>query len=159
MSSRISRTQHVLSTDSLFEEADINDCLLQGLKSRRQTLLCVLLDCLPPACGQSSVKPGWIARSKSKSKSKTDEWKFVPKTLPYTNEVARVHAKPRNKRFNPIDSDCPVNLQGLARQGYIIMKTKTGDVEFDLTWVWTTPDSDIMYDWEDGLPYSWTKRS
>ena len=28
------------------------------------------------------------------------------------------------------------------------MKTKTGDVEFDLTWDWTTPDADMIYDFE-----------
>ena len=28
------------------------------------------------------------------------------------------------------------------------MKTKTGDVEFDLTWGWTTPDADVVYDFE-----------
>ena len=28
------------------------------------------------------------------------------------------------------------------------MKTKTGDVEFDLTWDWTTPGADVVYDFE-----------
>ena len=28
------------------------------------------------------------------------------------------------------------------------MKTKTGDVEFDLTWDWTTPDADVVNDFE-----------
>ena len=28
------------------------------------------------------------------------------------------------------------------------MKTKTGDVEFDLTWDWTTPDADVTNDFE-----------
>ena len=59
---------------------------------------------------------------------KDDYWEHVP----FTNQVTRVHVKPRNKLYNPIDSDCPVNLQGLARQRYTVMKTKTGEVEFDL---------------------------
>jgi len=75
---------------------------------------------------------------------KDDYWEHVP----YTIQIARVHVKPRNKLFNPIGSDCPVNLQGLARQRYTIMKTKTGDVEFDLTWDWTTPDADIVNGFE-----------
>ena len=28
------------------------------------------------------------------------------------------------------------------------MKTKTGDVEFDLTWDWRTPDADVVNDFE-----------
>ena len=28
------------------------------------------------------------------------------------------------------------------------MKKKTGDVEFDLTWDWTTPDADVVNDFE-----------
>ena len=28
------------------------------------------------------------------------------------------------------------------------MKTKTVDVEFDLKWDWTTPDADVVYDFE-----------
>jgi hypothetical protein len=64
---------------------------------------------------------------------KEDYWEHVP----YTNQVTR-------------DSDCPVNLQGLARQRYTIMKTTTGDVEFDLTWDWTTPDAYITFD------FGWT---
>jgi len=28
------------------------------------------------------------------------------------------------------------------------MKTKTCDVEFDLTWDWTTPDADVVNDFE-----------
>ena len=88
-------------------------------------------------------------RAKSPKKPKDDYWEHVP----YTNQVTRVHIKPRSKLFNPIDSDCPVNLQGLARQRYAIMKTKTGDVEFDLTWGWTTPDADMTFDFE------WTGKS
>jgi len=83
-------------------------------------------------------------RAKNPKNMKDDYWEHVP----FTNQVTRVHVKPRNKLFNPIDSDCPVNLQGLARQRYTIMKTKTGDVEFDLTWDWTTPDADAVYDFE-----------
>ena len=83
-------------------------------------------------------------RAKNPKNNKDDYWEHVP----FTNEVTRVHVKPRNKLYNPIDSDCPVNLQELARQRYTIMKTKTGDVEFDLTWDWTTPDADMVYDFE-----------
>ena len=83
-------------------------------------------------------------RAKNPKNTKDDYWEHVP----FTNQVTRVHVKPRNKLYNPIDSDCPVNLQGLARQRYTIMKTKTGDVEFDLTWDWTTPDADVVNDFE-----------
>ena len=83
-------------------------------------------------------------RAKNPKNTKDDYWEHVP----FTNQVTRVHVKPRNKLYNPIDSDCPVNLQGLARQRYSIMKTKTGDVEFDLTWDWTTPDADVVNDFE-----------
>ena len=83
-------------------------------------------------------------RAKNPKNTKDYYWEHVP----FTNQVTRVHVKPRNKRYNPIDSDCPVNLQGLARQRYTVMKTKTGDVEFDLTWDWTTPDADVVNDFE-----------
>ena len=83
-------------------------------------------------------------RAKNPKSTKDDYWEHVP----FTNQVTRVHVKPRNKLYNLIDSDCPVNLQGLARQRYSIMKTKTGDVEFDLTWDWTTPDADVVNDFE-----------
>ena len=83
-------------------------------------------------------------RAKNPKNTKNDYWEHVP----FTNQVTRVHVKPRNKLYNPIDSDCPVNLQGLARQRYSIMKTKTGDVEFDLTWDWTTPEADVVNDFE-----------
>jgi len=81
---------------------------------------------------------------KNTKNTKDDYWEHIP----LTNQVTRVHVKPRNKLYNPIDSDCPVNLQGLARQRYTIMKTKTGDVEFDLTWDWTTPGADVVNDFE-----------
>ena len=32
------------------------------------------------------------------------------------------------------------------------MKTKSGEVEFDLTWDWTTPDAGVIYDLE------WTEK-
>ena len=83
-------------------------------------------------------------RAKNPENTKDDYWEHVP----FTNQVTRVHVKPRNKLYNPIDSDCPVNLQGLARQRYTVMKTKTGDVEFDLTWDWTTPDADVVNDFQ-----------
>ena len=83
-------------------------------------------------------------RAKNPKNTKDDYWEHVP----FTNQVTRVHVKPRNKLYNPINSDCPVNLQGLARQRCTIMKTKNGDVEFDLTWDWTTPDADVVNDFE-----------
>ena len=108
---------------------------------------------LPSSClwsvirhaGGDSTQQRPSRRVETRAKNpKDDYWEHSP----FTNQVTRVHVKPRNKLYNPIDSDCPVNLQGLARQRYTIMKTKTGDVEFDLTWDWTTPDADMIYDFE-----------
>ena len=77
---------------------------------------------LPSSCLWSVIRhAGEIALNKSNPAG----WKLVPRTaknikddywehVPYTNQVTRVHVKPRNKLFNPIDSDCPMNLQGLA---------------------------------------------
>ena len=105
--------------------------------------------------GRSSVKRGERERESTKSKQKRrvetraknpkdDYWEHVP----FTNEVTRVHVKSRSQLHNPIDSDCPVKLQGLARQRYTIMRTQTNEVEFDLTWDWTTPDADVIQDFE-----------
>ena len=68
-------------------------CHRQRLTSLRRTLLWVLLDCLPPACGQSSVKRGERAPIKAKTPGgnsetraknpKDDYWEHVP----FTNEV------------------------------------------------------------------------
>ena len=79
----------------------------------------------------------------AKNKSKEDYWEHHP----YTNMVTRVHVKPRKVLFNPIDSDCPINLTNLARQRYTIMQ-HDGKVDFDLTWDWTTPLSDLFQDFE-----------
>ena len=79
----------------------------------------------------------------AKNKSKEDYWEHHP----YTNMVTRVHVKPRKVLFNPIDSDCPINLTNLARQRYTIMQHDE-KVDFDLTWDWTTPLSDLFQDFE-----------
>ena len=108
---------------------------------------------LPSSCLWSVIRQAGGESTKSKQKRrvepraknpKDDYWEHVP----FTNEVFGVHVKPRSKLYNPIDSDCPVKLQGLARQRYTIMKTKTNEVEFDLTWDWTTPDVDVIQDFE-----------
>ena len=108
---------------------------------------------LPSSClwsvirhaGGDSTQQKQARRVETRAKTpKDDYWEHVP----FTNQVTRVHVKPRNKLYNPTDSDCPVNFQGLARQRYTIMKTKTGEVEFDLTWDWTTPDADMVYYFE-----------
>ena len=41
-----------------------------------------------------------------------------------------------------------MKLQGLARQRYTIMKMKTHEAEFNLTWDWTTPDADVIQNFE-----------
>ena len=128
MSSCISRAQHVLSTHRFFEEADFNGyirlCFRQRLKSRRPILLCALLDSLPPACGSrgeialnESYPAGWKLVPKITKKPKEDHWEHAP----YTNQITRGHVNPRSNLLSPIDSDCRVNLQGLARQRYTVL--------------------------------------
>ena len=152
MSPCISRTQHVLSTHS-FSKKQTSTAMSSTEAEVTAANLALRSVGLPSSClwsvichaGGDSTQQKQSRRVEARAKNpkniKDDYWEHVP----YTNQVTRVHVKPRN---NPIDSDCPVNLQGLARQRYTIMKTKTCDVEFDLTWDWTTPDADVVNDFE-----------
>ena len=73
------------------------------------------------AGGDSTSKSKQNRRVETRAKNpKDDYWEHVP----FTNEVTRVHVKPRGQLYNPIDSDCPVKFQGLARQRYTIMKNQ-----------------------------------
>ena len=84
----------------------------------------------------------------AKNTSKDDYWEHHQ----YTNMVTRVHVKPRKVLLNPIDSDCPIDLTNLTRQRYPIMQHDE-KIDFDITWDWTSPLSDVFQDFE------WTGKS
>ena len=87
--------------------------------------------------------------SKQGKRGETDDYWEVN---PGKQQVVRIHRKARSKLFHPEDDEpCPIELDLLSRQRYTIMNLKD-DLEFDLTWDWTSPYASRITD-------SWTGKT